>query len=330
MSDFVSVYTFYNKNNTQMTRFTIDYTNEGQRITKFLLKNLEGVSKAMVFKLLRKGEVKIERDGKKQKAKGEEMLKKLDVVLVFLPKDFQSRKVAPKNFKLKKGEVEMIFEDEDLMIVNKPAGLASHGGSKHQSDNLIGRVKANMGIAHESRVPALVNRIDFETSGLVVIAKNEKTAVAMGKIFENREIDKKYIAVVAGNITPEYKKWTTLLDEMEDKETGKMLHAESLFKVRTMRRTGSIVYGLAEINLLTGRMHQIRKQLANRKMYIVGDKKYGDFGLNREFETKFGVKRMLLHSQEIKFQHFREDKKDKVVHIKSPTPEEFKQVFENA
>ena len=193
----------------------------------------------------------------------------------------------------------IIFEDDNLLIVNKPRGLLlqQDGDSSHESlDKIVSDyLKA-------TSMP--VHRLDKDTSGLCIFAKNKKTADEMGKIFnDHTQIEKHYLTLVVGNITEDGEVDAPLRKSFEKK---KMIVAPlksgakpAITKYRPLAPFKD--YTLLDITLLTGRTHQIRAHMSYIRHHVVGDIKYGDYKVNNIFKREFGFENQFLHAQKIKF-----------------------------
>ena len=196
-------------------------------------------------------------------------------------------------------EKNIIFEDEDLMVLNKPSGIAVHSGTKIKAD-VIGVLRTK----EEYRNINLVHRIDKYTSGCLVLAKNYKTASSLGLLFSAKKVEKKYIALLDGTIKkrnfsvskPIQKKKIDGLEKMAVSQEGKEAVTEYIVKKNFKKTT------LVEANIKTGRTHQIRVHSAEIGHPICGDVKYGNKAINKELR-KMGLQRIFLHSNKLSFYH---------------------------
>jgi 23S rRNA pseudouridine955/2504/2580 synthase len=286
-----------------VTRVTIDEGSEGQRLDNFLVKLLKGVPKTHVYRVIRSGEVRVN----KGRASADTRLALGDEVRVppVRVADRSAEPPAPAR------EFPVVFEDEHLIAVNKPAGVAVHGGSGVS----FGVIEQLRRARPQARFLELVHRLDKETSGLLLIAKKRSALTALQDQFRSRETGKTYAALVIG-AWPARKK-------VIDVPLHKFLTAEGERRVRAVepdhddgRRSITLVQvarKFAEVTLLdvtikTGRTHQIRVHLAHEGHPIVGDEKYGDFALNKAFargEAVAGQRfdRMFLHARRLRFEH---------------------------
>jgi tRNA pseudouridine65 synthase len=201
--------------------------------------------------------------------------------------------------------LEVLFEDEELVVINKPAGLLVHKTALAfgEEENALIQLRDQIG----SWV-APVHRLDRATSGCLLFAKNEQVLPSLKSLFMDRAIEKRYLCIVRG--IPAQKEG--LIDHpLTSERSGKLQEAQSRYRVLaeteqpfdTTGRYPTSRYSLLEVELLTGRTHQIRRHLAHIRHYILGDRKHGDNKQNTYFETHFGLQNLLLHSWKLDFTH---------------------------
>jgi 23S rRNA pseudouridine955/2504/2580 synthase len=281
----------------------VDESGEGQRLDNFLLKLLKGVPKTAVYRVIRSGEVRVN----KGRAAADTRLELGDEVRV-PPLRVADRADAPP---APAREFPILFEDEHLICVDKPAGVAVHGGSGVS----FGVIEQLRQARPQAKFLELVHRLDKETSGLLLIAKKRSALTALQDQFRSRETGKTYAALVIGR-WPAKKK-------VIDVALHKFLTGEGERRVRAVapeadqgKRSITLVqvaqafdaYTLLDVTIKTGRTHQIRVHLAHEGHAIVGDEKYGDFELNKSFargEAVVGLRfaRMFLHARRLAFDH---------------------------
>jgi 23S rRNA pseudouridine955/2504/2580 synthase len=285
-------------------RITVDEGSAGQRLDNFLLRELKGVPKTHVYRVIRSGEVRIN----KGRAAADTRLTLGDEVRVPPVRMAEARSDAD----VPAREFTVLFEDEHLLAIDKPAGVAVHGGSGVS----FGVIEQLRRARPEAKFLELVHRLDRETSGLLLIAKKRSALTALQEQFRARETGKTYTALVTGA-------WPAKL-KVIDVPLHKYLDAAGERRVRTTegddedgRRSITLVsiassrpagYTLLDVTIKTGRTHQIRVHLAHHGHAIVGDDKYGDFALNRRLargEAAPGLKfdRMFLHARRLRFEH---------------------------
>jgi 23S rRNA pseudouridine955/2504/2580 synthase len=182
---------------------------------------------------------------------------------------------------------EILFEDDGLLVINKPAGLAVHEGKvilrRHSLHGMLEATYRSAGVT-----PTLVHRIDRETSGLLVVAKRDEVARDLEGQFEEGEVEKEYLALVVGRIHPREGKIKSPLPGRD----GGLVPALTLYRVKKEFADTSLV----RVRTATGRMHQIRRHFAQLGHSIVMDRQHGDFSFNKQFRKAHGLKRQFLHA----------------------------------
>src|SRR5262245_47274774 len=256
-----------------------------QRIDNFLLRHLKGVPKSHVYRVLRSGEVRVNSG----RVKPEYRLQPGDRVRVPPIRVSQEQKT-----KAKPAEFPVVHEDGALLVVDKPAGVAVHGGSGVS----YGVIESLRAARPQAKFLELAHRLDRDTSGLLMIAKKRSALVELHRMLRDGEVEKVYTAVVKGavarkefEIREALHKHVTASGErrVSVQEDGKA----AVTQVRLLKKSND--FSCCEVKLLTGRTHQIRVHLAHEGHPILGDDKYGDFDLNKAL-AKRGVKRLFLHA----------------------------------
>ncbi len=283
-------------------RLVVDEAGEGQRLDNFLLRLLKGVPKTHVYRIIRAGEVRVN----KGRAAADTRLQLGDEVRVppvrVAAANTQASSAPPRGF-------ELLFEDEHLLAINKPSGVAVHGGSGVS----FGVIEQMRRARPQARFLELVHRLDRETSGILLLAKRRSALVALQEQFRQRDTGKTYAALVTGA-------WPARL-KVIDVALHKTLDARGERHVLPVaadhpdgRRSISLVqvvacgggFSLLDVTIKTGRTHQIRVHLAQAGHAIVGDPKYGNFALNKRFARADGLprfERMFLHARALAFNH---------------------------
>lgn len=274
----------------------IDAEAEGQRIDNFLVRELKGVPKSHIYRLLRSGQVRV--NGKR--AAQTYRLLAGDLVRI-PPVRVSQRSTEPKHVPTGKA-LPVVFEDDALMIIDKPAGLAVHGGSGI-SFGVIEQLRVQR---PDVRLLELAHRLDRETSGLLIVAKKRSALAALHDMMREGRVEKHYITMVSGHwrnerqhirqplfkfLTPEGER------RVRVQADGKAAHS-----IVTLRRRWPSFSELG-VELKTGRTHQIRVHLTDAGFPLVGDDKYGDFGLNKALARDAGLQRMFLHAARLSFAH---------------------------
>ncbi len=270
------------------------------RLDKILAGRFKDYTRHYLQKLIDEGEVTV--NGKKAKASLK--LRLADEVTVRFP--------APKELKLKPAEIKLdiVYEDKNLMVINKPAGMVVHPGvgESHLEDSLVNAVlyhckKSLSGIGGVMR-PGIVHRLDKDTSGLLVVAKNDKTHQYLVNLFKERKVEKTYYALLTGRLVPE--KGTIEAPIGRDVRDRKKMAVTSeekgrmaITKYKVIKYLGESTY--VEIKLVTGRTHQIRVHFASIGHPLAGDPIYGRLKLNKYFEQEYGLSRLFLHAGRLEF-----------------------------
>lgn len=284
---------------------TVDAETVGQRLDNFLLRQLKGVPKTHVYRLIRSGQVRVN----KGRAQADTRLAEGDVVRV--PPVRLAQQPGPDTASMAPArEFVVLHEDEGLIAIDKPAGVAVHGGSG-VSSGVIEQLRRARGWGEPggARYLELVHRLDRDTSGLLLIAKKRSTLKALQEQFRQRQIDKTYLALVRGDWPETLRRIDQplqryLLPDGERRVRPVAVHVEGAQQAITVVRVRARQDGfsLLEVGIKTGRTHQIRVHLASQGHPIAGDDKYGDFALNRSLPQR-GLRRMFLHAWRLRFEH---------------------------
>jgi 23S rRNA pseudouridine955/2504/2580 synthase len=279
---------------------TVDEESAGQRLDNFLIRHLKGVPKTHVYRIIRSGEVRVN----KGRASADTRIESGDVVR--LPPVRISDKVAEKAARPAPGrEFPLLLEDDALMAIDKPAGVAVHGGSG-VSFGVIEQLRQARPLA---KLLELVHRLDRETSGILLVAKKRSALKHVQDQFRERETGKTYLALVQGQWPEKLKVIDSALHKflLPDGERRVRVTSNddpdgmrSITLVKVAERWNTCT--LLEVTIKTGRTHQIRVHLASQGHPIAGDDKYGDFEWNKALQ-KQGLKRMFLHAWRLQFTH---------------------------
>ena len=296
----------------QVKTVLVDEDSAGQRLDNFLMRHLKGVPKTHVYRIIRSGEVRVN----KGRAAADTRVEAGDMVR--LPPVRISERVAEKTQAMADSvargaparEFAILFEDDHVLAIDKPAGVAVHGGSGVS----FGVIEQLRMARPQAKFLELVHRLDRETSGILLIAKKRSALTNLQDQFRERETGKTYLALVAGR-WPANKKVLDkplhkyLLPDGErrvkvvSRDDPDGMPSVTLVKIRDTVATG---FTLLEVTIKTGRTHQIRVHLASEGYPIAGDDKYGDFDLNKTL-LRAGklpaLKRMFLHAWRLQFNH---------------------------
>ena len=282
---------------------------EAQRIDNFLLRELKGVPKSHVYRVLRSGEVRVNSG----RVKPDYRLRAGDRVR--LPPIRMAERMAEKPARARPAEFPVVFEDASILVVDKPAGVAVHGGSGVS----FGVIESLRAARPQAKVLELAHRLDRDTSGLLILAKKRSALVELHRMLREGEVQKTYLAVVKGAFA---RKSAELRESLHKYVTASGERRVSVNEAgmsaitRVKRLKASARYSLLEVGLLTGRTHQIRVHLAHAGHPIIGDDKYGDFALNRELKT-----RLMLHAARLAFRH---PLSGEPVKLEAPLPSEMR------
>lgn len=328
----------------QVTHHTIDEASETQRIDNFLLRVLKGVPKSHVYRILRAGEVRVN----KRRVSPEYRLQLGDVVRVPPVRVAES---APKPLAAVKAKLAdaVIFEDDAMLVLNKPCGMAVHGGSGIS----LGVIEQLRLERPQAKFLELVHRLDRETSGVLMVAKKRSALTALHQAMRQHQMDKRYLMLVQGHwqekqkkVTLDLQKFVTASGERRVQVVDAPLLSNTVSGQKSIKAAGIVAQrhaargqfevetqvsetwfylqqqyadcALLSARLITGRTHQLRVQLAHLGHPIFGDDKYGDFALNKHLQ-KHGLKRMFLHASETRIAH---PLTGEPLHLLAPLPDE--------
>ena len=278
-----------------MRKITINKNDENNRLDKFITKLLPLMPERMMYKSIRKKRIKV--NGKKSEISYR--LKAGDVLELYINNEFFEKSSKEDDFRSAPVNLDIIYEDENIMIINKKAGLLVHPDKNCKVDCLINRIKNYLFKKGEynpenenSFSPALVNRIDRNTQGMVIAAKNAQSLRELNQKMKSREIYKFYLAIACGVIKKEEDTLTAFLDKNKEKNKVYIKNkAADLKKFKTIITKYTVLkrsrkFTLLEVSLLTGRTHQIRAHFASLGYPLLGDGKYGKNTINKELKYK--------------------------------------------
>ncbi len=303
-------------------RLNVDPGQTPMRVDKYMACHLEDTSRHRVQNAIKSGYVFVN----DKLAKANVIVRPGDVIRFVMPYERHGFEVLPEDIPL-----DIVYEDEDFLIVNKPAGMVVHPGHGHFDGTLINALAFHLGLsqgpdAEDDRMGILVHRIDMDTSGLLVVAKNDEAQLNLAHQFFVHSIERRYVAIVWGNIKEDE---GTIVGNIgrdpndrlrfrvyEEEDKGK--HAVTHYKV--LERFGFVTF--VECRLETGRTHQIRVHMSHIGLPIVGDPLYGSRQLDRLVPDC--PQRQMLHAAEFSFDHPRDGRR---MAFSAPIPEDMARVL---
>jgi len=308
----------------------------GQRLDKLLGKYLNLAGKGFIYKMLRKKNITL--NGKK--CDGSEKLAQGDEIKLFLSDETLEKFSQVSVPRVKKKHLDILYEDEHILLIHKPAGMLSQKADL-TDESLVDYVTdylLNTGALTREGLrifrPGVCNRLDRNTSGIVVAGKSLAGLQIMAEVFKDRTIHKYYKCIVSGEV----KTAQTIKGFLTKEETSNQvrLHERNVAGSMAVATEYEPIsynpqwdYSFLKVTLITGRSHQIRAHLASIGHPLVGDQKYGDLRVNEEAKKRFGVRRQMLHSFQIEFPKLQEPLSylsGKV--FTAPLPEDFRRILD--
>ncbi len=298
---------------------TVDDDREGQRVDNFLRTLLKGVPKSLIYRILRKGEVR----ANKKRIKPEYKLIAGDVLRIPpIRVASEDKPINPKLAAVQKLEQQILFEDDALLVLNKPSGFAVHGGSGLN----YGVIEALRVLRPEQRYFELVHRLDRDTSGCLLIAKKRSALRALHEQLREKQMDKRYWALVSGHWPKAVRKVTAPLHKNQLQSGERMVRvneqgkpSETRYRILESYQQATLV----EAFPFTGRTHQIRVHCQHVGHGIAGDDKYGDESFDKRLKP-MGLKRLCLHAYSLRFMH---PGTEEVMQIQAPLSADYQQLI---
>ena len=315
------------------TKFSINEENAGSRLDVILTKLIPDLTRSNLKKIIELKQVKINNFVEKSPSKRLKINDTIEISLV----SKEEVKILPTKIKL-----DITYEDKDILIVNKPAGMVVHPGAGNFKNTLVNaliyKYKNNLSDINGTVRPGIVHRIDKETSGLLVVAKNNKSHANLGKQFSDHTIQRTYQALAWGVLRPLNGKIETLIGrsrknrqlmsvtEITGKKSVTNYKTLKVFNIKDVPKISFL-----ECKLETGRTHQIRVHMAYKGNSLLGDQQYGKKNLkfkkiNEEFEDKLKVlSRQALHAKSLGFTH---PTSKKIINFETRLPKDFKKILD--
>lgn len=291
-----------------MKEIIITENEAGQRLDRFLRKYLPDYKLGDIYKLFRTNKVKVNR----KKQKENYTLQLGDALQLFIGEGGMEQKPAPQILQAK--AVDIVYEDENILLANKPFGVLTHPDSPNDTDTLIQRAlyyitQQKDYVPSPTFTPSTCNRLDRNTGGIVIVAKNYQTLKVVNQLIRERKLMKLYLCVVKGiiNEAGEIKNFL-VKDEASNKVEIIEQQEEGAKGVHTKYKpiVSNQGYTLMEVELITGRPHQIRAHFGSIGHPIVGDVKYGDAKVNKQFAEEFKLKHQFLYAYRLQFRESEE------------------------
>ena len=317
-------------NNT--IKFSVDKKNSGKRLDVFLAENINHLTRSFLKRLIENEQVKLNK--KVLKAPSTKVKYKDQVIINIVKKNVQN--IEPKKIKLN-----IVYEDNDILVINKPKGMVVHPGAGNSQNTLVNallfKYKKKLSNVNGPLRPGIVHRIDKETSGLLVIAKNNLAHSNLGDQFSNHSIERKYLCLAWGVIRPLSGKISTLISR--DKKNRQLMTVSEINGKKAITNYKTIkvfnIKDIPKISLLqceleTGRTHQIRVHLKYKGTSLLGDKQYGKKNIKfKKIHNDFYIKLnqlsgQALHAKTLGFTH---PKTKKWMNFNSELPDSFKKIL---
>jgi 23S rRNA pseudouridine955/2504/2580 synthase len=285
----------------------IDKNESEQRLDRFLKKYLSRAPQSFIYKMIRKKNIKL--NGKR--ANPETIIEQGDTIQLYLA-DETIEKFKGKDQVVKSSLIpKIIYEDDNIILINKPVGILSHSANKDYGNNIVDSMIHYLHVKGEYNpriertfTPAICNRLDRNTSGIIIGAKNYEALKMLNASIKKGSINRYYKTIVKGQLKKDgIIEGYLLKDEELNKVKVLREKKDDSKKIRTRIQSLAISreYSLLEIELITGRTHQIRAHLASIGYPVIGDIKYGDRNVNQYFKVKYGLESQFLHGYKVIF-----------------------------
>lgn len=288
-----------------MKEFYINKNDAGQRLDKYITKSFPLLPQSLMYKYIRSKRIKVNN----KRSEISYRLKENDLVSLYINDEFFEESKPKYDFLNAGKSVKLVYEDENIILIDKPAGLLSHPDEDNYTDTAITRIKRYLYEKGEyvpdsemSFAPALVNRIDRNTCGIIIAAKNAEALRILNEKLKNRELHKLYLCIVMGKL----KNPSGLIEgflEKNEKQNKVYISNTSTDKSKSIATKYNVLgykngLSLVEVELLTGRTHQIRASFSHLGVPLLGDGKYGTNAQNKQFG---GYKKQFLYSYKLAF-----------------------------
>ena len=288
----------------------VDLESKGMRLDNYLISLLKGIPKSKIYSIIRKGEVRLN----SKRIKPRHKIQEGDIVRIPPLKIIENEIIKPSSNIVEIIKEKIIFEDKSILVINKPVGIASHGGSGIS----LGLIEIVRQIIPSYENVQLVHRLDKDTSGCIVLTKKKSVLREMHNELRNHSVEKKYVAITKGHWQQNSIDVNLNLLKLKNKSGEQKVKVsdegkESITKFKVIKQNQN--FSQINCTLLTGKTHQIRVHCQYLEHPIMGDRKYGDKDFNK-LAKKIGITRMMLHASSINFKRMK-------FSIDSQIPEEF-------
>ncbi len=290
-----------------MREIIIDKNESNQRLDRFLKKYLANATQGFIYKMLRKKNIKLNGS----KANPEDIIVEGDLVQLYLSDETLDKFMAVKDEIKSKLLPNILYEDENIILINKPMGILSHGAGGKFEENIVDSMISYLIEKGEyvpriekTFTPSICNRLDRNTSGIIIGAKNYQSLKTMNEAIKEKKVRKFYKTIVKGKVTKDFKA-EGFLNKDEDRNMVEVSkeNIEGAKKIETHVKVLKTCngYSLLEIELITGRTHQIRGHLSSLGYPVIGDRKYGNPDANKKFKSEYNLENQWLHGYKIEF-----------------------------
>ena len=290
-----------------MRKLIVKANEKGQRIDKYIRKYLNNAPLSYIYKLFRKKDIKVNN----KRVDINYIVCENDEISIYASEDTLNEFNVKNTIVTSNNTIDIIYEDENILVINKDPGILVHEGEENTKTNTLNNdilnYLKNKGEYNEEDIftPSCVHRLDRNTSGVIIAAKNLLASKELLELFKNKEnLTKEYIALVSGKTNTDGTIDAPLLKNEKDKYVKVDKHGLTAI-TKYKRLTFNDKYSLLKVNILTGRTHQIRVHMSYIGHHLINDDKYGNFSVNKEFNAIYKYKYQFLHSYMITFSNIK-------------------------